>query len=119
MRRRPRGFTLLEVMMSVTLLVIGVAAVAWAFNLAVLASADSENVQQALAIAQAQMEQVMNTDPDAIAASGPAADPTFPNYTVTVAVAGTNPKQVDVTVAWTPQGGQTSLTFTTLVADLD
>ena len=75
--------------------------------------------EQALAIAQAQMEQVMNTDPDAIAASGPAADPTFPNYTVTVAVAGTNPKQVDVTVAWTPQGGQTSLTFTTLVADLD
>ncbi len=65
------------------------------------------------------MEQIVNTDPDSITASGPTADSAFSDYDVTVAVTGTNPKQVDVTVAWTPQGGQTSLTLVSQVADLD
>lgn len=113
------GFTLLEVVIAVVLLVTGITALAMAFNLGLLASSDSESVQRALSIAQAHMEQVMNTDPDALASSGPAADATFSNYDVTVSVSGTNPKQVGVTVGWTPQGGQTSLSLNTQVADLD
>ncbi|GEM_PF-2854007 len=117
--RKPDGFTLVEMMIAVVLLVVGILAVAMTFNLGVLASADSENVQRALAIAQAKMEEVVNTDPDSVTGSGPTADSTFPTYDVTVTVTGTNPKQVDVTVAWTPQGGQTSLALVTQVADLD
>ncbi len=119
MRARARGFTLMEVMVALVLLVGGVLAVSGVFNGGLLASGDREDVQRALAIAQARLEQVMNTDPDSLAGSGPAADSVFTAYTVTTTVTGSNPKQAAVTVAWTPQGGQTSITLTTLVADLD
>lgn len=114
-----RGFTLMELMVSLVLLVAGLTAVIGVFSTGVLASADRENTLQALRIAQAKLESLMATDPDALTSSGPTADPTFTNYTVTMAVTGTNPKEAAVTVAWIPQGGQTSLTLTTQVADLD
>lgn len=118
-KRHLTGFTLFEVIVALGLLVTGVTVIAGVFSLGLLASSDREDLQRALAIAQAKMEEVQNTDVDALANSGPTADPVFDDYQVTLAVSGANPKLATVTVAWTPQGGQTSISLATRMADLD
>lgn len=116
-RFRNRGFTLLEILISLAILTVGAIALTHSFSAGMLASTDVENVDLALNIAQAKMEEVKNTAFASIASSGPSADANFPNFTTTVAVSGTDPKQVDVTVAWNVQGGSTSVGLTTLVAN--
>lgn len=118
MKFKKYGFTLLEVMIAVVLLAGGFIAIASAFNAGILASADVENVDLALNIAQAKMEEIKNTGFAGLADSGPAADPDFANFNVTVNVAeGQDPMQVDVVVAWNVLGGSTNVTLTTLAAD--
>lgn len=82
-----------------------------------LASTDVENVDLALNIAQAKMEEIRNTAFANISSSGPTADPNFSNFDVTVAVTGTDPKQIDVTVAWKAQGGSPNVALTSLIAN--
>ena len=89
-----------------------------AFNMGMFASTDVENVDLALNIAQAKMEQLKNTAFTSLVDSGPAADANFPRFSTTVNVAeGQNPKQIDVTVNWDVKGGSTGFTLTTLIAD--
>ncbi len=113
---RGRGFTLLEVMISTLLLVGCVVSIAWALNLGLLASADLENVNLGLAIAQDKMEEIKNTAFGSVSSSGPTADSNFSAFNTTVTVTGTDPKQVAVAVAWNAQGGSSSVTLTTQVA---
>ncbi len=113
-----KGFTLLEVLIATIILTVGMIAILWAFNTGLFATTDVENVDLALNIAQAKMEQIKNTPFASLADSGPTADSNFPNFNLTVNVAeGQNPMQIDVTVAWQVKGGQTSITLTTLVAN--
>ncbi len=113
-----RGFTLLEVLIALIILTIGVTAIIWAFSAGMYATTDVENVDLALNIAQAKMEQIKNTPFANLQDSGPTADPNFANFNVSVNVAeGQNPMQVDVTVAWNVKGGSTNITLTTLVAN--
>lgn len=113
-----RGFTLLEVLIATIILTVGIVALMWAFSSGIYAVGDIENVDSALNIAQAKMEQIKNTPFASLADSGPTADSNFPNFNLAVNVAeGQNPMQVDVTVAWQVKGGQTSITLTTLVAN--
>lgn len=114
-----RGFTLLEVLIAVVILTVGIAALTWAFSAGMFATTDVENVDLALNIAQAKMEEIKNTAFASIADSGPTADPDFSDFNVTVdAATGNDPMQVDVTVSWNVKGGSTSIVLTTLVADL-
>jgi len=114
-----QGFSLLEVLVALIVLVTGVVAISGAFSAGILSSTDVENVDLALNIAQAKMEEVKNTAFASLADSGPTADPNFSDFNVTVGVAeGTNPMQVEVTVAWNAKGGQPSIMLTTLVADI-
>lgn len=116
--RRSGGFTLLEVLVTVIVLTSGVIAVMWALNAGMYAATDAENVDLALAIAQARMEVVKNTPFAGLVDSGPAADPNFSAFSVTVSVAeGQDPMRVDVTAAWNEKGGQSSLALTTLVTN--
>ncbi len=113
-----RGFTLLEVLITLIILTVGVIAISRAISTGIFVSADVENVDLALSIARAKMEEIKNTDFASLADSGPTADANFSNFNVTVDVAeGQNPMQVDVTAAWNVKSGQTSMTLTTLVAD--
>ncbi len=113
-----KGFTLLEVLIATVIFTIGVTAIIWAFNLGMFASSDIENVDLALNIAQAKMEQIKNTAFGSLSDSGPTADANFPRFSTAVNVAeGQNPMQVDVTVARNVKGGSTSITLTTLVAN--
>jgi hypothetical protein len=94
-----------------------VTAIIWALNSGIYATSDIENVDLALNIAQAKMEEIKNTAFGSLADSGPTADANFPRFSTTVNVAeGQNPMQVDVTVSWQVKGGQTSIILTTLVA---
>lgn len=116
--RSRRGFTLLEALIAAVIFTIGVTAIIQAFNLGLYAAADIENIDLALNIAQAKMEEIKNTAFAALADSGPAADADFSRFSTTVNVAeGQNPRQADVTVNWNGKGGQTGLVLTTLIAD--
>lgn len=116
-RSRNSGFTLLEILVTLVILALGVTALSQAFSTGILTSTDIENVDLALNVAQAKLEEIRNTSFAGIASSGPTADPNFSNFNVTAAVSGTDPKQVDVTVDWNVKGGSESLALTTLVSN--
>jgi len=112
------GFTLLEVLIATVIFTIGVIAIIWALNSGIYATSDVENVDLALNIAQAKMEEIKNTAFTSLSDNGPTADANFPRFSTTVNVAeGQNPMQVDVAVAWEVKGGQTNIVLTTLVAN--
>lgn len=112
-----KGFTLLEILLAVILLVGGVFALSQAMSRGMLASTDVENTALALNIAQAKMEEIKGTVFANITGSGPLPDPNFPNFNVTVTVTGTDPKQVGATVVWNAPGGSTYVALTTLVSN--
>lgn len=117
-----KGFTLLEIMITIALLAIGTLAITEAFNAGLFTSTDAENVDLALNIAQANLETIKNQsfadiDTDA-EVSNLISNLGFSDFTVSGNVAeGQDPMQVDVTVAWNVKGGTTSVTLTTLVTD--
>lgn len=108
----------MEVLITTIILAIGVAGIIWAFSAGMYATTDVENIDLALNIAQAKMEEIKNTAFASLADSGPAVDANFPRFSTTVNVAeGQNPMQIEVTVNWDVQGGSTGFTLTTLIAD--
>jgi prepilin-type N-terminal cleavage/methylation domain-containing protein len=112
------GFTLLEVLIAIIVFTVGIIIIIMAFTSGLFASSDVENVDLALNIAQAKMEEVKNTPFASLADSGPAPDPDFSNFNISVNInEGQNPMQVDVTVSWNTKGGQSDITLTTLVAN--
>ncbi len=118
-RSKSGGFTLIEILITIVIITVGIIALSEAFNKGQLVLSDIENVRTAMNIAQEKMEEVSNTFFGSLSDSGPAADPDFPSFNVTVDVAeGQNPMQVDVTVAWQAKGGQASATLATLVSDI-
>ena len=112
------GFSLLELMIALLIFTAGVIAIIWAFSAGMSATSDIENIDLALNIAQAKMEEIKNTSFANLTDSGPTADPRFSNFNTAVNVGeGQNPMPVDVTVAWNVKGGSTNITLTTLVAN--
>jgi len=113
-----KGFTLFEVLIAAVIFAVSVTSLLWVFNTGIFAFSDVENIDLALNIAQAKMEEVKNTAFASLADSGPTVDADFPRFSTTVNVAeGQNPMQVDVTVGWVVKGGQASINLTTLAAD--
>ena len=111
------GFTLLEVIIAVVILSIGVITITWAFSTGLFVSTDVENVDLALNIAQAKMEEIKNTAFGSISNSGPTPDPNFSRFNVTVGVTdvvANQLKQVDIMVSWEVKGGSASAVLTTL-----
>ena len=111
------GFSLLELMIALLIFTGGVIAIIWAFSAGMSATTDIENVDLALHIAQAKMEEIKNTPFANLTDSGPTADPRFSNFNTAVNVGeGQNPMPVEVTVAWNVKGGSANITLTTLAA---
>lgn len=117
-----KGFTLLEIMITIVLLATGIVAITEVFNAGLFTSTDAEKVDLALNIAQANLETIKNQnfadiDTDA-EISNLVSNKGFSDFTVSGNVAeGQDPMQVDVTVAWNVRGGTTSVTLVTLVTD--
>ena len=98
-----KGFTLIEVLVTILIVSASVVAIAAAFNTGVYVTADIENTDKAIRIAEAKMEEiealVAESGVSALADSGPTADADFPNYNVTVNVTeNLDPMPVEVTV---------------------
>ncbi len=123
MRAWTRGFTLVEIMIAVLLLVGGVAAATFMFGRGIGASTDTENVEQGVALAQEKMENLRGTAFAAIASEAKAAVSGWTEFSRDVVVsqpAGTNTdfKQVIVTVYWQTTTGEVSTALTSYVANV-
>lgn len=123
MRARARGFTLVEMMIAVLLLVGGVAAATFMFGRGIGATMDTENVDQGVALAQEKMENLRGTAFAAVASEAKAAVSGWTEFSRDVVVsqpAGTNTdfKQVVVTVYWQTTTGEVSTALTSYVANV-
>lgn len=114
-----KGFTLLEILIAIIILTVGVVSITSAFSTGIYASADIENVNTALNIAQAKMEEIKNTAYAGIINSGPASDANFTNFNITISVTESlvNLKSVNTKVEWQVKGGQANVTLATLIAN--
>jgi type II secretion system protein I len=117
-----KGFTLVEILMAVVLLVIGVTAVVKTVSSAMTVSIYVDAQTVALMLAEEKMEDTKNTVYSLIASSNEGAlAGDFAAFRRSVTVSGT-PKQVTVDVAWTykvggSQGTTQTVSLVTIIAD--
>lgn len=118
-QRLRRGFTLLEILVTVVIISVGIVAVTRAFNKGLEAYNDIENVDLALNIARARMETVKISAFDDLEDMPAASDSNFPDFTVAAEVSDKTEhlKEVKVIVAWAAPGGSANVSLTTFVAD--
>lgn len=119
-----KGFTLLEVLLAVVILAGSIIAIMQAFSAGLFASTEAENIELALGVAQAKLENIYGTSGGITDEFHSVTNDGFTggvysnqNFLVRVATDTNNPQQVDVTVCWTTKGGDTSIKLTTLVAN--
>ncbi len=122
MRRdaRTEGFTLIELMLAMVLLVGGVAAATFMMTRGIYATTDTEDLQQGIALAQERMERLRGTAFASVASEPKAAIPGWAGFSREVAVSqptGTNSdfKQVVVTVTWNTNTGELASSLTSHV----
>ena len=113
-----KGMTLLEVLIATVIFTVGVVAILSAFQTGMFASAEVENVDLALNLAQERMESIKGIG---YAFTGDAKGPVsgFPAFQRQAAVTVLQPnlKQIDVTVYWQTRGGETNVALTTYIAN--
>ena len=117
-----KGFTFLEVMLSIIILVVGTVVLLQTFSTGIFADADVENNTKALWLAQEKMEQIRDASTyasiDSYAASRANIGGAFADFDREVIISG-NPKQIQVNVTWNVKGADRSVSLTTLAADYD
>ncbi|HQP10032.1 MAG TPA: prepilin-type N-terminal cleavage/methylation domain-containing protein [Candidatus Omnitrophota bacterium] len=117
-----KGFTLLEMLLTVLLLTVGMTSILHMVSRAIFADTNLENITTARYLGQEKMEEIKGAaaydDIDSYASARAALTGAFSGFDRAVAVSG-DPKQVDVTVYWTTQGQDQSLRLVTLFADYD
>ncbi|MBU1784275.1 MAG: prepilin-type N-terminal cleavage/methylation domain-containing protein [Candidatus Omnitrophica bacterium] len=104
-RYASRGFTLLEILITILLLGVSVCAVSTAFSRGMFAAAGARDMSVAVNIARGQMERIWDMDYDDISSAAPApagTQPPLDEFQVAVTVTQFDPdiKQVDVNVSW-------------------
>lgn len=114
---KKQGFTLIEILITLVIIVGGLLAITRAFSIGIFASSDVENVEVALNIAQKTLEGIYGTTGGVNDVDPPQADADFSDFTVGVQTDDNNPERVDVSVYWDTKGGQVNITLTTLVAN--
>lgn len=121
-RRDKKGFTLLEAMITMVLLVVGVSAVFSLFGMTSTLDANNDSKAIALNLCQETMEEIKDAatyaDVDTFAQARTNVGGDFSGFDRAVTVAG-DPKQINVTVYWTEKGADQSIELLTLVADYD
>lgn len=115
-----RGFTLVEVLITLVIVTGGTMALLMAFSLATGASRGTEEQETAVGIANAKMEELYKTEyvdlQDSISDSS-AMFGAISGYTVTVKTTKPdNPAKVSVTVSWAAKGGTANVELVTLRA---
>ena len=114
-----RGFTLLEILVSIVLLTIGVIAIIGLFSANFIGSIDAENTAIAVNLAEKRMEEIRNLDFDTgIVNEAKASVSGFAGFErqVVVAEPETDLKYVTVTAYWTYKTDEVSITLDTYVS---
>lgn len=117
------GFTLLEVLLAVVILAGSIIAIMQAFSAGMFAAAEAENIELAIGVAQAKLENIYGTSggtsnelPHSVSAEGFTGGVySNQNFQVQVAADTNTPEQVVVTVSWATKGGDASIALATLV----
>lgn len=115
-----KGFTLVELMLALLLLTTGLAATTFLFSRGIFATADAQEMEQAVALAQEKMEAIRGTAFSSIASESKAAVSGWSGVSREVMVTNTamNLKQVVVTVYWNTVDGELSRSLTSHVANV-
>jgi prepilin-type N-terminal cleavage/methylation domain-containing protein len=118
LRRSRRGFTLLEILITLLLFSTGVVAVAGLFGTAMTAGSDAESTALASNLVQERLEEFRNKDYLSVVNEAKAVVTAFPLYQrqVTVTESPTDLKRVRVNVYWVAPGGETSVFAETYVS---
>ena len=116
-----KGFTLLEIVISLGILLVGILAILALFPVGFDSASRSADLTKATIFAQDQMEDLKRIGYPATAVGTPVAfsDPRF-NYTVQVSTAGlpNNCQQVTLGVSWDYKGKTHNENFVTIIASL-
>ena len=125
--RRERGFTLLEILIALILLMMGVLSTVYLVSQGIAVTNDTESTEQALALAQQRMEALRSGAFAAIVNEPRAAVAGWVNFDRQVAVSATpvpppatnaQIRQVVVTVFWPTTGGEQNLSITTYITNV-
>ena len=118
-----KGFTLLEVLVAIVLLVVGVAVLVGLFSNALIGSSDAENTTIAMNLIQGRMEEIRNLGFSNIIPESKADVSGFPEFQREVAIYDpegdptvNDLKQVTVTVYWTFKGNEVNISAVTYVS---
>jgi Tfp pilus assembly protein PilV len=111
------GFTILELLLSILLLVVGTLTTLRMFGVGMMADTSIEHSTVALALAQGEMESIKNAGSwaaiDSFASPSTNLGGQFPDFNQEVIVSG-DPKDVQVIISWNAPGGVQSLELDTL-----
>ena len=117
-----KGFTLLEMLVTIVLLTVGITSILRVVSMAMFADTDLENVITARYLAQETVEEIKDaasySDIDNFNSVRSTLTGDFVDFDREVIVSG-NPKQVDVTVYWTARGQDRSVDLVTLFTNYD
>lgn len=118
MRRRHKGFALLELLLTILLLTSGLAAIFEAMSIGLFAAGDNENSLVALNLAEEKMEEIKNKSYGSIANEAKAVVSGFSVFQrdVVVTTPQANLKQVTVTVYWNTQANELNVALVTYVS---
>ena len=119
---RRRGFTLLEILITIVILVTGGVILAQILSTGIFADSEVESSGVALRLAQEKMEEIKDAASyaavDGYAAGRANIGGDFADFDRQVTVAG-DPKQVNVIVYWNSKGQERNINLVTLLADYD
>jgi len=117
-----KGFTLLEMLITIVLLAVGIVSLLQMMSIGMFASANSENATIAFYLAQEKMEEIKDassySNVDSFAATRAALTGDFADFDREVTVAG-SPKQVNVIVYWAVKGQDQNVDLVSLFTDYD
>lgn len=114
---KPRGFTLLEMLLALVLLAVGTIALVELLQKANQGIGGGENVLIATQLAQSRMEELRNTaysslsDESAASISSPSGFTRFTREVDVTQLHSDTLRQIDVTVSWAAPGGTADVTL--------
>lgn len=120
--RTKKGFTLLEVLLTIILITAGFTALMQAFSAGIFTSADNENELIAMNLAQEKMEDLRNRSYANVTNEAKAPVAGFSAFEREVSISTAPPlpaglKQVTTTVSWNAGSGQVSVILVTYISD--
>lgn len=116
-----KGFTLIEVLLTIVLLTSGLVALMQMLSISVYADGQVEMRDTALHLAKGKMEEIRNAasfaSVDDFAATKTVMAGDFADFSQEVTVSGTDLKEVHVLMYWTSKGDEQSLDVASLFTD--